>query len=128
MNNEIILDEFVFIESETDTEGFITRANSDFLRISGYTEQELVGRPHNIIRHPDMPKQVFKEMWNTIKSGKTFKGVIKNLTKNGDYYWVKTTIKPFKDKFTGKEGYISIRVPTTREEIEKAEKLYSTMK
>jgi len=128
MGNEIILDDFVFIESETDTEGFITRVNPDFIKISGYTENELIGRPHNIIRHPDMPKAVFKEMWDTIKSGHTYKGLMKNLTKNGDYYWIKATIKPFKDKYTGKEGFISIRVPTTREEILEAEALYSNMK
>ena len=125
MSKEIKLNNFVFIESETDKWGFITRINPDFVSVSGYSENELIGKQHNIIRHPDMPSYVFKEMWETLYDGRTFKGIIKNKTKNDNYYWVKATIKPFKDKHNDVSGYISIRVPATDEEIKLAKEKYN---
>lgn len=122
MSKEINLDDTVYIISETDLKGFITKANEDFIRISGYSEEELIGRPHNILRHPCMPKETFEEMWSTIKSGNTWSGIIKNQAKNGDYYWVKATVGPF-DNDKGK-GYISIRRKAKENEILEAKEKY----
>ncbi len=80
------------IISRTDLKGIITYANETFAKISGYSVDELIGKPHNIIRHPDMPKSVFKNLWETIKQGKKWEGYIKNLRKDKGYYWVKTEI------------------------------------
>lgn len=76
------------IVSRTDLNGNITYANDVFADISGYTPEELVGKPHSIVRHPDMPRSVFKQMWETIKSGDIWRGYVKNLRKNGGFYWV----------------------------------------
>lgn len=83
---KVPVDEFII--SRTDLSGIITYVNETFAEISGYTPQELVGRPHNIVRHPDMPKSVFKELWETISSQKSWKGIVKNRRKDGGYYWV----------------------------------------
>lgn len=80
--------EHELIVSRTDLKGVITYVNDTFAQISGYEENELVGKPHNIVRHPDMPKSVFKNLWDTIKKEKTWSGYIKNLRKDGGYYWV----------------------------------------
>jgi len=79
--NELII-------SRTNLDGVITYVNETFAKISGYESSELIGKAHNIVRHPDMPKSVFKELWNTIKSGKSWSGYVKNLRKDGGYYWV----------------------------------------
>ncbi|WP_457565121.1 PAS domain-containing protein [Caminibacter sp.] len=80
--------------SKTDIRGVITYTNSIFRALSGYEKGEMVGKPHNIVRHPDMPKAIFKEMWDTILQGKEWQGVIKNLRKDGRYYWVEAHISP----------------------------------
>jgi len=101
------------IVTKTDTRGIITFANDKFCEISGYTKEELVGKPHNIVRHPDMPSSVFKEMWETIQAKKTWQGVIKNLNKDGSSYYVQSTIKPIVD-YDGKIiEYIGIRTDIT---------------
>ncbi|HEV8513342.1 MAG TPA: PAS domain-containing protein [Cyclobacteriaceae bacterium] len=82
------------IISETDLHGTILSANDPFCTISGYSREELIGRSHNIIRHPSMPKELFRQLWMTIKKGDTFRAVIKNRTKSGDHYWVNATIMP----------------------------------
>ncbi len=97
------------IVSKTDTKGIITYANKKFCSISGYSQEELVGKPHNIVRHPEMPKQAFKEMWDTIKAGKIWKGIVKNRKKNGDFYIVDTTIMPICDSDEKVLEYIAIR-------------------
>ncbi len=125
MNKEIILDEFSFLISETDEKGIIRFANDDFCKIAGYELEELLGKPHNTIRHKDMPKEAFKDLWNTIKNNNVWTGYVKNSCKNGDYYWVYATVYPFVS-CDGK-GYISCRRKATREEIEEAIKLYKTM-
>lgn len=114
---EIELDKNILIVSETNEKGIIVYANSDFCKISGYTKDELIGKPHNIVRHSDMPKSAFKHLWDTIKSGKTWTGVVKNATKNGGFYWVYATIYPSID-VNGNRRYISVRVKPTRQEIE----------
>jgi len=115
---EVELDRDTLIVSETNEKGIIIYANSDFCKIAGYTKDELIGKPHNIVRHPDMPKSAFKDLWDTIKAGKVWNGVVKNSTKDGGFYWVYATIYPSID-INGKRRYISVRVKPTKQEIEK---------
>ncbi len=99
--------------SKTDAKGIITYVNDTFAKLSGYTKEELLGKPHNIVRHPDMPSSTFKEMWETIQSKKVWKGVIKNRTKNGDTYYVRSTISPIIDADGKIVEYIAIRTDIT---------------
>ena len=124
---EILLDNNSFIVSETDEKGFIKYANDEFCEISEYTLDELIGKPHNILRHPDMPKAAFEDLWKTIKSGKVWKGFVKNKTKHNNFYWVYATIYPLESS-DGSKGYMSCRKVASRDEIQKAEELYKTMK
>lgn len=125
--HEIELDKKTMIVSETDEKGIIIYANDDFCSIAGYSKEELIGQPHNIVRHPDMPKAAFADLWSTIQGGKIWKGIVKNKTKDGNYYWVNATAYPSTSS-NGKKRYISVRIKPTRKEIEKAEELYKTMK
>jgi len=97
------------VVSQTDLKGIITYTNSVFRALSGYEKGEMVGRSHNIVRHPDMPKSVFKDMWDTIQRGETWKGVVKNLRKDGRYYWVEAVITPIFDDDGNIIGYSSAR-------------------
>ncbi|MFP5423017.1 MAG: methyl-accepting chemotaxis protein [Gammaproteobacteria bacterium] len=113
--------------SSTDTTGKITYCNSEFVRISGYSEEELIGSPHNLVRHPDMPAAVFGVMWQYLKAGKSWMGIVKNRCKNGDFYWVSAYVTPIMDN--GRlVGYESVRVKPTREQIERAQKLYGRIR
>jgi len=85
---ETIVPKDELIVSRTDLNGYITYANDVFAEISGYTPEELVGKPHSIVRHPDMPRSIFKELWKVVKSGAIWRGYVKNLRKDGAYYWV----------------------------------------
>ena len=120
---EIILNEFDFLVSETDSVGVITYSNRNFENISGYSLPELRGQNHNIVRHPDMPSYVFQNLWETIQSGRVWTGYIKNTTKDGSYYWIYSTIYPFK-KIDGSYGYMSCRRRADAEEIALAEAEY----
>ncbi len=113
--------------SATDVTGKITYCNSEFIRISGYSEQELLGSPHKLVRHPDMPAAVFSVMWQYLRAGKSWMGVVKNRCKNGDFYWVSAYVTPILDH--GKVvGYESVRVKPTREQVERAQKLYDRIR
>lgn len=101
------------IVSKTDKEGFITYASQAFAKISGYTKEELIGRPQNIVRHPDTPKETFRELWQTISRGETWSGEFKNRTKQGGYYWVSMTISPTFDYEGRISGYMAIRQDVT---------------
>ncbi len=107
-----IIDRFVLI-SETDTRGIITYANPRFCEVSGYTLEELLGKPHNIVRHPDMPKEVFRDLWQTLKAGKIWQGEIKNRRKDGSHYWVLATVGPIFDDKGEIRSYMSMRVDIT---------------
>jgi len=109
------------IVSKTDTKGIITFVNDRFCEISGYSRKELIGKPHNIVRHPDMPASIFKEIWETISSKKRWNGKVKNLKKDGSYYWVESTISPIVDYDGNIVEYISIRVDITELEYIKHE-------
>ena len=116
------------IISKTDLKGNIIFVNSAFCKLSGYSKQELVGQPHNIVRHPDMPKEIFKELWDTIEKNQKFRGFIKNLRKDGKYYWVEAFIEPIFDDYGKKIGYISARKPVSDDDKEKYSNIYKQMK
>ncbi len=113
--------------SVTDLKGRITYCNPAFIEVSGYSREELLGQPHNILRHPDMPAEAFRDMWATIESGRPWSGVVKNRRKNGDHYWVVAGATPMMDgdRIT---GYLSVRHEPTREAIQAADALYATMR
>ena len=115
------------IISQTDLSGKITYANRMFCEISGYKNEELLGQPHNIIRHPDMPKEVFAKMWQTIQSGQVWNGLVKNLRKDGLYYWVDTEILPIRNNDDKITGYIAARKPASRKNILEVEEKYLKM-
>ena len=117
------IQEGTFVVSKTDLAGHITFVNAEFLRISGFTEQELLGAPQNIVRHPDMPPAAFADLWKTVKAGGHWHGMVKNRCKNGDFYWVDAAVSPILDG--GRPvGYVSIRSRPTRAQIEQAEHTY----
>jgi aerotaxis receptor len=127
-HNEIILDDNSFLVSRTDAKGVIEFASNDFCKTAEYDVDELVGKPHNIIRHPDMPRAAFKDLWDTIKKGDVWSGFVKNKSKTGRTYWVYATVYPHKDK-DGDLGYISCRTKiASRDEIDKYDALYKTMR
>ncbi len=123
---EILLDKDTIIVSETDKKGKILYANDDFCKICGYTKEELIGKPHNIVRHPDMPRKAFEELWDTVKRGKLWQGIVKNRTKDSSYYWVHAKVYP-STTVEGDTKYISVRIKPTDKEIEDAKKLYETL-
>ena len=122
---ETVLDDYAFLVSETDRNGVILFANSDFCKIAEYNINELIGQPHSIVRHPDMPKVAFQSLWDTVKSGKVWTGYVKNATKSGGFYWVFATVYPFVTQ-NGESGYLSCRRKASNQEIAKAEELYKT--
>jgi aerotaxis receptor len=126
MSVELKLEKDTMIVSETDSKGFIKYVNEVFCSFSEYSKDEILGQPHNLIRHPDMPKAAFSTLWETIQKGQTWNGVVKNLSKNGNYYWVNATVFTSKDT-NGNLRYISVRTKATQTEIKKAEKLYKTL-
>lgn len=111
----------VAIVTKTDLEGVITYANDFFCEITGYKKEELIGQTHNIVRHEDMPKSIYEDMWNTIQEGKVWSGTIKNKKKNGEPYYVFSTIMPLFDENQNITDYIAVRFLTTKEEEEKRE-------
>jgi len=114
--------------SKTDLKGIITFVNTPFAKLTGYSKEELIGKPHNIIRHPDMPKSIFKELWETIERNEKWRGFIKNLRKDGKYYWAETFIEPIFDENGVKIGYISVRKPVSEDDKNKYQKIYDEMR
>ena len=108
-NREKTFSENELIISKTDARGKITYGNEIFIELSGYTEKELLNAPHNIVRHPEMPKVVFKLLWDTVKTGKEIHAYVKNLSKDGSYYWVFANITPSYDSSGNIIGYYSVR-------------------
>ena len=123
---ETVLDDYTFLVSETDAKGNILFANEDFCKIAEYTIDELIGNPHSMVRHKDMPKAAFKSLWDTVQRGETWTGYVKNATKSGGFYWVFATVFPF-ESCDGSKGYLSCRRKASIEEINKASSLYKTM-
>lgn len=116
-----------FIVSKTDATGRITYANRIFMEIAGYPEHDLIGVQHNIIRHPDMPRGVFRFMWNTLKAGNEFFGFAKNLCADGGFYWVFANITPDYDSDHKLQGYYSVRRNPPRSAIEVLTPIYREM-
>lgn len=115
------------IVSRTDLNGVLTHVNDAFVEISGYTEDELIGKPQHILRHPDMPKAAYADLWKTVKEGKKWHGYVKNLCKDGSHYWVYATVVP--NVRRGQTvGYTSVRRKPSRSKIEEMAAQYLTMK
>ncbi|WP_411350677.1 PAS domain-containing protein [Moraxella lincolnii] len=115
------------IVSRTDLNGILTHVNDAFVEISGYTEDELIGKPQHILRHPDMPKAAYESLWSTVKAGKKWYGYVKNLCKDGTHYWVYATVVP--NVRRGETvGYTSVRRKPSRSKIEDTKAQYQTMK
>jgi aerotaxis receptor len=124
---EYVLPDGEVIITRTDLDSRITYANQAFLSSSGFSLQECIGEPQNIVRHPDMPREAFADLWKTIRSGKPWTGIVKNRRKNGGYYWVRANVTPIVE--SGRAvGYMSVRVKPTAEEIDLAQRLYEAMR
>jgi len=123
---EVLFPKGEVLISRTDIKGITTYANEAFVALSGYTHEELVGKNHNIVRHPDMPPQAFKWLWDTLKDGRAWAGVVKNRCKSGDYYWVNATVAPIYEN-GAVIGYSSVRRAPTREQIAGADALYKKL-
>jgi aerotaxis receptor len=114
------------IVSTTDRDGKITHINHAFIEMSGYTQAELIGTPHSILRHPDMPPAAFKDLWDTVTKGEKWQGIVKNLRKDGGYYWVKATVIP--NIRNGQVvGYTSVRRKPSSIVVDECIKLYPTL-
>ncbi len=123
----LLVEPNILITSKTDLQGIITYCNRDFLTYSGYTESELLNQPHNIIRHKDMPRCVFKMLWEYIQSGREIFAFVKNLTKNKDFYWVFANVTPSFDEHNNIIGYYSVRRAPNLNAIPIIEDLYTKL-
>ncbi len=126
-DREITFGEDEIIVSKTDVKGVILYANRTFLKVSGYTEAEVLGKPHNVIRHPHMPRCVFKLLWDTIASGNEIFAYVKNMAKSGDYYWVFAHVTPTFGTSGGIVGYHSSRRSPERHQIELFEGIHAKL-
>ncbi|MBE0506695.1 MAG: DUF3365 domain-containing protein [Marinospirillum sp.] len=122
-SHEVLLRSDCSIVSHTNSKGIITYVNDDFVEYSGFTRDEVIGKNHNIVRHPDMPSEAFRDLWSTLKKGRAWQGFVKNRCKNGDFYWVKATVTPL-----ASGGYMSVRLKPTRDEVKFFEDLYQQMR
>ena len=126
-NNEIVLDPYKTIMSKTDSKGIIEYANDYFMEVSGYKEWELMGKAHNIVRHPDMPKLIFKMLWDNLKMGKGIYAIVKNLAKSGDYYWVIADFRLVEDKDGNTEAIYARRKAVPKKVKEKIIPIYNVL-
>ena len=124
-DGEVLYDD-VYLLSETDDKGIVTYASDSFLKVANYTWAELIGQPHNVVRHPEMPRAAFKSLWDDAQDKGFWTGIVKNAVKGGGYYWVHATVLRSRDD-SGNIKYVSIRTKPSREEIKKAEELYATL-
>ena len=126
-DHEVVLGDDQTLVSRTNLKGVITYADPDFIAISGFTEKELIGKNHNMVRHPDMPPEAFQDLWDTVKQGAPWTGIVKNRCKNGDYYWVEANVTPVYER--GRvAGYLSVRRKASRQQIEDATRLYAEIR
>lgn len=124
---ELELPEDMTLMSTTDTHSHLIYANAAFVEVSGFERDELIGQPHNIVRHPDMPQEAFADMWQTLKTGKSWTALVKNRRKNGDHYWVRANATPVKRQGVT-VGYMSVRTKPSQAEVDAAEKLYASFR
>jgi aerotaxis receptor len=127
-SREVQLEDDELIVTKTDSTGHITYANRVFMQLAEYAESELLGKPHNLIRHPDMPRGVYRLMWKTLQAGREFFGVVKNYTASGNYYWVLANVTPDYDLRGQLQGYYSVRRPPSQEAINAIEPVYAQMR
>ena len=125
-NTEMLFSPSEQLVSITDTRGIITYVNDAFSRVSGYTQEELIGQHHNIIRHSDMPSAAFADLWQKLKNNQPWRGMVKNRCKNGDYYWVDAYVTPLKENGVV-TGYQSVRVCPSAEQKRDAAALYQRL-
>ena len=125
--HEFVIPDGVTLVSTTDLQSHITYCNPAFVAVSGYERDELIGQPHNMVRHPDMPQEAFRDMWETLKSGSPWSALVKNRRKNGDHYWVVANATPIVENGQA-VGYMSVRTKPTREQVQEAEGLYTRMR
>ena len=116
----------LYLLSETDDKGIVEYASDSFLKVANMRESDLIGQPHNVVRHPDMPRAAFKSLWDDVQSKGFWTGYVKNQRKGGGFYWVFATVLRSVNK-NGSTKYVSIRVKPSREDIKKAEELYATL-
>jgi len=116
----------LYLLSETDEKGIVRYASDSFLKIANMREDELIGQPHNIVRHTDMPRAAFKSLWDGVRNKGFWTGYVKNVRKGGGFYWVYATVLRSVDK-NGNTKYVSIRIKPSREDIKKAQELYATL-
>ena len=126
-DREAMLPDGALLVSKTDTDSRITFANKEFVAISGFSREELLGAPHNLVRHPHMPPEAFADLWTTIGEGRPWEGLVKNRTKSGDHYWVRANVTPVVENGAVK-GYISIRERPSRDKVAEAEDAYKRMR
>ncbi|MDP3612175.1 MAG: PAS domain-containing protein, partial [Rubrivivax sp.] len=124
---EYQIDDGVTLMSSTDTSSHISYCNAAFIEVSGFEKDELMGQPHNVVRHPDMPVQAFADMWATLKAGESWTALVKNRRKNGDHYRVRANATPVR-RNGQLTGYMSVRTKPTRDEIAQAETLYRAVR
>ncbi len=127
IDKEIVFSKKKFIVSKTDVDGTILFVNKNFCEVSGYTQSELVGEPHSVLRHPDMPKAIFYMLWKSLLSGMEISAVVKNLAKSGEYYWVIADFSMKRDKHGKLESFSSFRRIASQEVIEVMQILYAEM-
>lgn len=118
-DTEYPLDDDSALVSMTDLDSRITYANPAFIQASGFSKEELIGEPHNLVRHPDIPPEAYADLWRTVRAGQQWTAPVKNRRKNGDYYWVKANITPI-IKDGQAVGYMSVRVKPSRDEVAQA--------
>jgi len=126
-HQEYIMPPEQMLVSTTDIKGRITYCNPAFIAASGYLREELLGQPHNLVRHPDMPEEAFRDLWDTVSRGKPWTGLVKNRRKSGDFYWVMANVTPLLEGETV-QGYLSVRTAPSRDQVAAAEALYTTMR
>jgi len=126
-DNEVEMDDASLLVSQTDLKGAITYTNPDFVKISGYTESELIGKNHNIVRHPDMPPEAFQDLWDHNKENRPWVGIVKNRSKDGGFYWVEAHVVPIIEQGNC-VGYLSMRRKPSSKQVADAEKLYASMR
>jgi aerotaxis receptor len=126
-HQEFVIPEGVTLVSTTDLQSRITYCNPAFVAVSGFERDELIGQHHNLVRHPDMPAEAFRDMWATLASGTPWSALVKNRRKNGDHYWVVANATPVMENGQA-VGYMSVRTKPTREQVQGAEALYARMR
>lgn len=124
-SGEVLYDD-LYLLSETDEKGIVTYASDGFYKIANMTKADLINQPHNVVRHPDMPRAAFKSLWDDAQEKGFWTGFVKNQRKGGGFYWVFATVLKRIDK-SGKISYVSIRTKPSRDDISKAEELYKTL-